>query len=65
MTGSKLRQWEEVAGAVWEGRPLVMRELVTEKLRFWMVVHVEDPQDDGMSGDREGVCESWANGTSE
>lgn len=39
----------------------------TEKLRFWMVVHVdfEVPQDDGMSWDREGVCESGANVTSE
>lgn len=28
-------------GVVWEGRPLVVRESVTEKARFWMVVHVD------------------------
>lgn len=47
-------------GVVWEGRPLVMKESVTEKPRFWMVVQVDCkvPQDAGMSWDREAACES-------
>lgn len=63
-------QIETVGGdgrVVWEGRPLVMRASVTEKLRSWTVVHVDCdvPQDAGLRWDRDTACESGVNVTCE
>lgn len=57
----------KMAGVVWEGRPLAMRESVTWRLSFWIVVPVDpsSPQANGFSWGVEGACVSGANITSE